>query len=167
MARPFVVFKARLTYPRHLPSQLTTKVELRANAADLIDDVMSSLLEKRPSDQLITVSPFTVVLPPRNQDRVNSKLEFAALSPYPLSVADFALIPSRGGPFGLVTVEFGRKGAFDVGARLGDLGLMPGWWTPVESMSAEHMMFQLTKTTKMALKSTEEERAMLRARSAA
>lgn len=33
-------------------------------------------------------------------------------------------------------------------------------------MSTEHMMSQLTKTIKMALKSTEEERAMLRARSA-
>lgn len=39
-------------------------------------------------------------------------------------------------------------------------------WFPVESMSTEHMMSQLTKTIKMALKSTEEERAMLRARSA-
>lgn len=39
-------------------------------------------------------------------------------------------------------------------------------WFPVESMSTEHMMSQLTKTVKMALKSTEEERAMLRARSA-
>src|SRR6266849_5589937 len=39
-------------------------------------------------------------------------------------------------------------------------------WFPVESMSTGHMMSQLTKTIKLALKSTEEERAILRARSA-
>jgi alpha-1,3-glucan synthase len=39
-------------------------------------------------------------------------------------------------------------------------------WFPVESMSTGHMMSQLSKTIKLALKSTEEERAILRARSA-
>lgn len=95
-----------------------------------------------------------------------SKPEFTALPPYIFSGADFALIPSRDEPFGLVAVEFGRKGALGVGSRLGGLGLMPGWWFPVESTSTGHMLSQLTKTIKMALKSTEEERAILRARSA-
>lgn len=116
-------------------------------------------------------------------DRVFSKPEFTQLPPYLFSGADFALIPSRDEPFGLVAVEFGRKGALGVGSRLGGLGLMPGWvcyvslhisifadsvsqWFPVESSSTGHMLSQLTKTIKMALKSTEEERAMLRARSA-
>lgn len=39
-------------------------------------------------------------------------------------------------------------------------------WFPVESMSTGHLMSQLSKTIKLALKSTEEERAILRARSA-
>jgi alpha-1,3-glucan synthase len=39
-------------------------------------------------------------------------------------------------------------------------------WFPVESSSTSHMLSQLSKTIKMALKSTEEERAILRARSA-
>ena len=56
---------------------------------------------------------------------------FTALPPYLFSGADFALIPSRDEPFGLVglivAVEFGRKGALGVGSRLGGLGLMPGW----------------------------------------
>jgi alpha-1,3-glucan synthase len=39
-------------------------------------------------------------------------------------------------------------------------------WYPVESSSASHLLSQLTKTIKLALKSTEEERAILRARSA-
>ena len=60
-------------------------------------------------------------------DRVYSKPEFTALPPYIFSGADFALIPSRDEPFGLVAVEFGRKGALGVGSRLGGLGLMPGW----------------------------------------
>ncbi|KIK33408.1 glycosyltransferase family 5 protein [Suillus luteus UH-Slu-Lm8-n1] len=36
--------------------------------------------------------------------------------------ADFALTPSHDEPFGLVTVEFGRKGVLGVGSRLGGLG---------------------------------------------
>ena len=60
-------------------------------------------------------------------DRVFSKPEFTALPPYLFSGADFALIPSRDEPFGLVAVEFGRKGALGVGSRHGGLGLMPGW----------------------------------------
>lgn len=39
-------------------------------------------------------------------------------------------------------------------------------WFPVESSATVHMLSQLTKTIKLALKSTEEERAILRARSA-
>lgn len=34
------------------------------------------------------------------------------------------MIPSRDEPFGLVAVEFGRKGALGVGARVGGLGQM-------------------------------------------
>ncbi|KAI0748206.1 glycoside hydrolase family 13 and glycosyltransferase family 5 domain-containing protein [Daedaleopsis nitida] len=149
----------------------------KQKGVDLIADVMPSLLEKRPSIQLITVGPVIDLygrfaaeklarLMEMYPDRVYSKPEFTALPPYLFSGADFALIPSRDEPFGLVAVEFGRKGALGVGSRLGGLGLMPGWWFPVESTSTEHMMSQLTKTVKMALKSTEEDRAMLRARSA-
>ncbi|EIW51684.1 glycoside hydrolase family 13 and glycosyltransferase family 5 domain-containing protein [Trametes versicolor FP-101664 SS1] len=149
----------------------------KQKGVDLIADVMPSLLDKRPSIQLITVGPVIDLygrfaaeklarLMEMYPDRVYSKPEFTALPPYLFSGADFALIPSRDEPFGLVAVEFGRKGALGVGSRLGGLGLMPGWWFPVESTSTEHMMSQLTKTIKMALKSTEEERAMLRARSA-
>lgn len=65
--------------------------------------------------------------------RVYSKPEFTALPPYIFSGAEFALIPSRDEPFGLVAVEFGRKGALGVGARVGGLGQMPGWWFTVES----------------------------------
>ena len=39
-------------------------------------------------------------------------------------------------------------------------------WFPVESTSTAHMLSQLSKTIKMALKSSDEERALLRARSA-
>lgn len=59
--------------------------------------------------------------------RVFSRPEFTSLPPFIFSGADFALIPSRDEPFGLVAVEFGRKGALGVGSRLGGLGLMPGW----------------------------------------
>lgn len=99
---------------------------------------MSDRLDKRPSIQLITVGPVIDLygrfaaeklarLMEMYPDRVYSKPEFTALPPYLFSGADFALIPSRDEPFGLVAVEFGRKGALGVGSRLGGLGLMPGW----------------------------------------
>ncbi|EAU88623.2 alpha-1,3-glucan synthase [Coprinopsis cinerea okayama7 len=149
----------------------------KQKGVDLIADVMPSLLAKRPSIQLIAVGPVIDLygrfaaeklarLMEMYPDRVFSKPEFTALPPYLFSGADFALIPSRDEPFGLVAVEFGRKGALGVGSRLGGLGLMPGWWFPVESSATNHMLSQLTKTIKLALKSTEEERAVLRARSA-
>ena len=95
-------------------------------------------LEKYPSIQLITVGPVIDLygkfaaeklnrLMELYPSRVFSKPEFTALPPYLFSGADFALIPSRDEPFGLVAVEFGRKGALGVGSRLGGLGLMPGW----------------------------------------
>ncbi|WVW86411.1 hypothetical protein I302_108457 [Kwoniella bestiolae CBS 10118] len=149
----------------------------KQKGVDLIADVMPSLLEKKPKIQLICVGPVIDLygrfaaeklsrLMEMYPDRVFSKPEFTSLPPYLFSGADFALIPSRDEPFGLVAVEFGRKGALGVGARLGGLGLMPGWWFPVESSATQHMLSQLTKTIKLALKSTEEERAILRARSA-
>lgn len=99
---------------------------------------VSDRLDKRPSIQLITVGPVIDLygrfaaeklarLMEMYPDRVYSKPEFTALPPYLFSGADFALIPSRDEPFGLVAVEFGRKGALGVGSRLGGLGLMPGW----------------------------------------
>lgn len=98
----------------------------------------TSSLDKKPKIQLICVGPVIDLygrfaaeklarLMEMYPDRVFSKPEFTSLPPYLFSGADFALIPSRDEPFGLVAVEFGRKGALGVGARLGGLGLMPGW----------------------------------------
>ncbi|KAG8809336.1 Cell wall alpha-1,3-glucan synthase ags1, partial [Serendipita sp. 399] len=149
----------------------------KQKGVDLIADVMPAVLEKCPSAQLIAVGPVIDLygrfaasklarLMEMYPGRVYSRPEFTALPPFLFSGADFALIPSRDEPFGLVAVEFGRKGALGVGSRLGGLGLMPGWWFPVESSSTTHMLSQLTKTIKLALASTQEERAILRARSA-
>lgn len=102
----------------------------------------SCRLEKRPTIQIIAVGPVIDLygrfaaeklarLMELYPDRVYSKPEFTALPPYLFSGADFALIPSRDEPFGLVAVEFGRKGALGVGSRLGGLGLMPGWVRPL------------------------------------
>lgn len=61
-------------------------------------------------------------------NRVCSKPVFTACPPAVFGGADFALIPSRDEPFGLVAVEFGRKGALSIGCKTGGLGGMPGWW---------------------------------------
>ena len=57
-------------------------------------------------------------------DRIHSKPKFAVLPPYLFSGANFAMIPSRNEPFGLIAVEFGRKGTLGVGSQLDGLGLM-------------------------------------------
>jgi alpha-1,3-glucan synthase len=102
---------------------------------DLIADVMPALLEENDKVQLICVGPvidlygkFAALklsaIAKKYPGRVYSKPEFTALPPYIFSGAEFALIPSRDEPFGLVAVEFGRKGALGIGARVGGLGQM-------------------------------------------
>ncbi|KAE8155104.1 hypothetical protein BDV25DRAFT_169289 [Aspergillus avenaceus] len=144
---------------------------------DLIADVMPAVLEARPNVQLICVGPvidlygkfaalkldhMMKVYP----GRVFSRPEFTALPPFIFSGAEFALIPSRDEPFGLVAVEFGRKGALGIGARVGGLGQMPGWWYNVESSATSHLLYQFKLAIDAALGSKQDVRAMMRARSA-
>ncbi|KAH8602698.1 cell wall alpha-1,3-glucan synthase mok13 [Bisporella sp. PMI_857] len=144
---------------------------------DLIADVFPSVLESYPKVQLITVGPvidlygrFAALKLSKMMElypgRVYSKPEFTALPPYIFSGSEFALIPSRDEPFGLVAVEFGRKGALGVGARVGGLGQMPGWWYTVESMTPKHLVHQFKSAIHDALASSEKTRSMMRARSA-
>jgi alpha-1,3-glucan synthase len=102
---------------------------------DLIADVFPSILESNPNVQVVTIGPvidlygkFAALKLDRMMKlypgRVFSKPVFTALPPFIFSGAEFALIPSRDEPFGLVAVEFGRKGALGVGARVGGLGQM-------------------------------------------
>jgi alpha-1,3-glucan synthase len=144
---------------------------------DLIADVFPGVLEERKDVQLICVGPvidlygkFAALKLDRMMrlypGRVFSKPEFTALPPYIFSGAEFALIPSRDEPFGLVAVEFGRKGALGIGARVGGLGQMPGWWYTVESTTTTHLLHQFKQAIDGALNSKQETRAMMRARSA-
>ncbi|TIC95265.1 Cell wall alpha-1,3-glucan synthase mok13 [Colletotrichum higginsianum] len=144
---------------------------------DLIADLFPSVLEKYPSVQLICVGPvidlygkFAALklnkLMEKYPGRVFSKPEFTQLPPYIFSGAEFALIPSRDEPFGLVAVEFGRKGALGVGARVGGLGQMPGFWYTVESMSPAHLLQQFKQAIASALSCKPRKRALMRAWSA-
>lgn len=144
---------------------------------DLIADVMPGVLEAQPNVQLICVGPvidlygkFAALKLDRMMKmypgRVFSKPQFTVLPPFIFSGADFALIPSRDEPFGLVAVEFGRKGALGIGARVGGLGQMPGWWYTVESTTTSHLLKQFKLAIDSALSSKPEVRAMMRARSA-
>jgi alpha-1,3-glucan synthase len=98
--------------------------------------VFFSILEENPKVQLICIGPvidlygkFAALklakMMERYPGRVFSKPEFTILPPYIFSGAEFALIPSRDEPFGLVAVEFGRKGALGVGARVGGMKSCP------------------------------------------
>ncbi|KAJ4291326.1 Cell wall alpha-1,3-glucan synthase ags1 [Collariella sp. IMI 366227] len=144
---------------------------------DLIADVFPSILESNPKVQLVAVGPVIDLygklaaikldrLMEQYPDRVYSKPEFTQLPPYIFSGAEFALIPSRDEPFGLVAVEFGRKGALGVGARVGGLGNMPGWYYTVESTSAKHLISQFKEAIQGALSSDNDTRAKMRAVSA-
>lgn len=142
---------------------------------DIIADVFFSVLEENPKAQLICVGPvidlygkFAALklekLVARFPGRVFSKPEFTALPPCIFSGAEFALIPSRDEPFGLVAVEFGRKGALGVGSRVGGLGSMPGWWYAVESLTSAHLIHQFKQAIRSALASNHATRAKMRAR---
>ncbi|KAM7214975.1 alpha-1,3-glucan synthase [Rhypophila decipiens] len=144
---------------------------------DLIADIFPSILEKYPKTQLICVGPvidlygrFAALkldkLMKKYPRRVFSKPEFTQLPPYIFSGAEFALIPSRDEPFGLVAVEFGRKGALGVGARVGGLGQMPGFWFTVESMTPSHLLQQFRQAIVSALDCKQEKRKLMRAWSA-
>lgn len=144
---------------------------------DLIADIFPSILEKHPKAQLICVGPvinlygkFAALkldkLMLKYPKRVYSKPEFTALPPYIFSGAEFALIPSRDEPFGLVAVEFGRKGALGVGARVGGLGQMPGFWYTIESMAPRHLLHQFRGAVVSALSTKTDTRVQMRAWSA-
>jgi alpha-1,3-glucan synthase len=144
---------------------------------DLIADVFPNVLAADKNVQLICIGPIVDLygkfaalklaqLMKVFPGRVYSKPEFTALPPYIFSGAEFALIPSRDEPFGLVAVEFGRKGALGVGARVGGLGQMPGWWYTVESTTTSHLVHQFRMAIREALDTKTETRAMMRARSA-
>ncbi|KAL1865860.1 Cell wall alpha-1,3-glucan synthase ags1 [Diaporthe australafricana] len=144
---------------------------------DLIADIFPSILEKHPKTQLICVGPvidlygkFAALklakLMEKYPKRVYSKPEFTALPPYIFSGAEFALIPSRDEPFGLVAVEFGRKGALGVGARVGGLGQMPGFWYTIESTTPRHLLHQFRGAIVAALESKTKARVQMRAWSA-
>jgi alpha-1,3-glucan synthase len=144
---------------------------------DLIADVFFTVLEENPKVQLLCVGPvidlygkFAALkldkMMKKYPGRVYSKPEFTALPPCIFTGAEFALIPSRDEPFGLVAVEFGRKGALGVGARVGGLGQMPGWWYTIESTTTKHLTNQFKQAIRGALSSDHNTRALMRARSA-
>ncbi|MCO5613656.1 hypothetical protein L7F22_067934 [Adiantum nelumboides] len=144
---------------------------------DLIADVFPKILKQHSNVQLICVGPIIDLygrfaalkldhLMKQYPKRVCSKPVFTALPPCVFAGAEFALIPSRDEPFGLVAVEFGRKGALGVGARVGGLGNMPGWWYTVEAMSTSHLLRQFQQAIEEALSSKKHIRALMRARAA-
>ncbi|KAE8377625.1 hypothetical protein BDV26DRAFT_304829 [Aspergillus bertholletiae] len=144
---------------------------------DLIADVLPAVLEARPNVQLICIGPvidlygkFAALkldhMMRLYPGRVFSRPEFTALPAYIFSGAEFALIPSRDEPFGLVAVEFGRKGALGIGARVGGLGQMPGWWYNIESTTTSHLLHQFKLAIGSALNSKPQVRAKMRAHSA-
>ncbi|KAF3766254.1 family 5 glycosyltransferase [Cryphonectria parasitica EP155] len=143
---------------------------------DLIADVFPAIMDKHKNVQLICIGPtidnhgrFAALklekMMHRYPGRVYSKPEFTPIPSFVHSGAEFALMPSRDEPFGLVAVEFGRKGALGVGSRVGGLGSMPGWWFTIESTETKHLLRQFKSAIKSALASSLETRKVMRARS--
>ncbi|KAI1946355.1 Cell wall alpha-1,3-glucan synthase ags1 [Ophidiomyces ophidiicola] len=141
---------------------------------DLIADTFTGLLEKRKNVQLICVGPIIDLygrlaalklhkLMEMYPNRVYSRPKFTQVPSCVQSGADFAVIPSRDEPFGLVAVEFGRKGVLGVGAKVGGLGQMPGWWYSVQSTSTRHLLYQFRRSIEMALATSPGVRGQMRA----
>ncbi|KAJ5986732.1 hypothetical protein N7451_011097 [Penicillium sp. IBT 35674x] len=119
----------------------------KQKGVDLIADVMPGILSAKPLVQLIVIGPV-----------VDLYGKLAAIKLERIMKIDE--------PFGLVAVEFGRKGALGIGSRIGGLGLMPGWWYTVESDSTRHLLLQLRTAIECALDSSPETRKEMRANSA-
>ncbi|WBW73643.1 cell wall alpha-1,3-glucan synthase Mok11 [Schizosaccharomyces osmophilus] len=143
---------------------------------DLIADIAPIILENYNA-QIVVIGPVIDLygkfaaekfeaLMQKYPRRLFSRPVFTHLPQYIFSGADFALIPSRDEPFGLVAVEFGRKGTLGIGANVGGLGQMPGWWYAVESSTTSHLLKQFEQACRQALSSTKETRTKLRAISA-
>ncbi|CAZ80440.1 unnamed protein product [Tuber melanosporum] len=133
---------------------------------DLIADVAPQLLKEHKNLQLLCVGPVIDLYGKFAAMKLQRLMEFTSLPPFIFSGAEFALIPSRDEPFGLVAVEFGRKGALGIGARVGGLGNMPGWWFTIESTTPAHLLAQFEAAIREALSSPLEVRARMRATSA-
>ncbi|KAL8829517.1 MAG: hypothetical protein Q9191_001968 [Dirinaria sp. TL-2023a] len=144
---------------------------------DIIADVFPAILESNPKAQLICVGPVIDIygrfaalklekIMSKYPRRVYSRPEFVTLPPFFHRGVEFGLMPSRDEPFGLVAVEFGRKGALCVGSRVGGLGSMPGWWFTIESTTTKHLIQQFKMAVKGALATKLDTRRTMRARSA-
>ena len=143
---------------------------------DLIADVFSDVLKSHQNTQLLCVGPvidlhgrFAALkfekLMEEYPGRVCSKPQFTALPSCVFRGAEFALMPSRDEPFGLVAVEFGRQGALCIGSRVGGFGNMPGWWFTVEAMTSKHLISQFKAAISSALATDQHTRAVMRAHS--
>lgn len=157
----------------HSPITRLTNIQ----GIDLVADIFPAILEEHPRAQLICVGPVIDIygrfaalkldkLMKKYPGRVYSKPEFVQLPPFFHSGVEFGLMPSRDEPFGLVAVEFGRKGALCIGSRVGGLGSMPGWWFTIESTTTKHLISQFKMAVLSALASKSEVRKTMRARSA-
>ncbi|KAJ3350440.1 Cell wall alpha-1,3-glucan synthase ags1 [Entophlyctis luteolus] len=140
---------------------------------DMIADLTPRIMKDYPDVQMICVGPpidlygkFAAIKLEKMMDlfpgRVCSKPQFTEIPPAVHMGCDFVLIPSRDEPFGLVAVEFGRKGVLGIGSLVGGLGSMPGWWYSVESAETKHLHKQFLSSIRQALRSSQEERARMR-----
>jgi glycogen synthase len=139
---------------------------------DLIADLASDILNTFPKVQLICIGPiidlFAKLAVEKLQmislsypGRVYCKPEFTKIPECIYRAAEFVLIPSRDEPFGLVAVEFGRKGVLGIGSYVGGLGTMGGWWYPIESSENRHLLSQFWNAIVLALSSKPDERARM------
>jgi alpha-1,3-glucan synthase len=139
---------------------------------DLIADLASNILDTYPNVQLICIGPvidlFAKLAVEKLQmiasaypGRVYCKPEFTNIPECIYRAAEFVLIPSRDEPFGLVAVEFGRKGVLGIGSYVGGLGTMGGWWYPIESSENQHLLSQFWNAIVLAMSSTPEERSRM------
>jgi alpha-1,3-glucan synthase len=116
----------RLTY--HFSPKCTNSSYRLSSSSSLVDGRNKKEWTSLPTYSSVSSTriPKLEIMMKRYPTRVFSKPEFTPIPSFIHKGAEFALIPSRDEPFGLVAVEFGGSGALGVGANIGGLGQMPG-----------------------------------------
>jgi glycogen synthase len=149
---------------------------VKMKGVDLIADIAQWLLDAFPKAQLVLLGPpsdahgiYTkhkidhLATKSGYEGRLHSTFDFVPVSTQLHLASDFAFMPSRVEPFGYVDIEFARGGALVIGAAVGGLGKVPGfYYQPSERESDAHLRVLLQQAVEQAMQCPPEKVAILR-----
>jgi len=117
---------------------------VKQKGMDLLAELAPRILQAFPEVQLLCLGPVgdahgvyakgkleALEKSPQYQGRVHASCKYVDVPPSVYLAADFCVVPSRDEPFGYVDVEFAWRGALCIGAAVGGLGKVPGFYYKV------------------------------------